>query len=203
MIKNLVKIAVGLVVVLVIGIALLVFLVIGGIGLVKNIAGQFSVPNINIANVIKIPTGTATVPKGYKLVNSTDLAVASMLTAESVQNKQRIILINPGPFFNITKQDVQSNAIESQIKSMTSIGPVQIINLDKFEIAKKGSFKIAQQEVPYVKGNFGILSGGTVPSEGIIGVVDTANSKNNILISTADSGKFKLKVVEYFFKQAK
>jgi|GEM_PF-4548905 len=203
MIKKLIKIAVSLVVVLIIGVALLVFLIIGGVGLIKNVAGQFSVPNINISNIIKLPANSVAIPKGYKLVNSTNLAVASALTAEADQNKQRIILVNTGPFLNITKQDIQSNNFESQIKSMTSIGPVQIINLDKFQIAKKGTFKVAGQEVPYVKGNFGILSGGTVPSEGIIGVIDTVNSKNNIFISTADSGKFKLKIVQDFFKQVK
>jgi hypothetical protein len=203
MLKKLIKITVTLGIVLIVGIALLVSLVVGGIGLVKNTLGQFSIPNINLSSIIKLPANPVAVPKGYKTINSTNLAVASILTAESDQNKQRIILINPGPFLNITKQDIQSNDIESQIRRMMSIGPVQIINLDKFEIVKKGTFKIAQQEIPYVKGSFGILGGSKVPSEGIIGVFDTASSKNTILISTADSGKFNLKTVEDFLKQVK
>lgn len=200
--KKIIKIVIGIIFVLVIAIGLLSWGVMSGIGFIKNSFTPL-ISNTNNASVSKNQANSSKTSNGFKILNSYNILAASITTSEEVKSKQKIILINPGMFLSLTKQDIESNNIESQLKSMTSIGPVQLINFDKLEIAKKGSFKVAKQNVPYVKGNFGILSGGKGLSEGIIGVIDTAGSKNNIFISTADSGKFKLKTVEDYFKQLK
>ncbi|MEI8389925.1 MAG: hypothetical protein WCG23_08575 [bacterium] len=200
--KKIIKIVIAVVLFAVIAVGLLSWGVISGIGFIKNsVTPVFSGTNITSGN--KNNATSSKTANGFKTLSSYNLLAASITTSEDVKSKQKIILINPGMFFSITKQDIESNIIQSQLKTMTSLGPVQIINFDKFEIAKKGSFEIDKQNVPYVKGSFGGISGGKVRAEGIIGVIDTAAGKNNIFISTTASGKIKLKIVEDFFKQDK
>jgi hypothetical protein len=200
--NKIVQFIIAFVFVVVIGVGLLSWAVISGIRFIKNsVAPIFS--NTNITSISKNQSNSSKSLNGFRTLNDYNIFVASITTSEDVKSKQKIILVNPGIFLNITKQDIESNNIESQLKNMTSFGPVQIINFDKFEMVKKGSFKVDQQNIPYVKGNFGFLDGGKILSEGIIGVIDTSNSKNNIFISTAESGKFNLKIVEKFFKQIK
>jgi hypothetical protein len=143
MIKKFIKIAIALVFVLLIGIALLIFAVVGGVGLVKNyVAPKLSSLNLNILATNKDMGDFSKLSQNYKLLNSYNIVVASMVSAEGVDTKQRIFVVNPGIFLNITKQDIESNNIESQLKGMTAIGPFQLINYDKLEILKKGAFNI-------------------------------------------------------------
>lgn len=201
--NKIIKIVITVVFVLIVGLGILTWGIISGIGFIKNVMFPSISNTTNITSISQNKTDLPKVSSGFQTLSSYNILVASITTAENVKNKQKIILINPGVFFNITKQDILSNNIESQLKNMATIGPVQIINFDKFQIVKKGSFKVNQQNVPYIKGNFGLLSGSAIPAEGVIGVIDTPNSKNNFFISTADSGKFKLQIVENYFKQLK
>lgn len=198
--KKIIKIIIAVVLFVVIAVGLLSWSVISGLGFIKNSVTPIFL-GTNITSVNKTNATSSKTTNGFRTLSSYNLLAASITTSEDVKSKQKIILINPGMFFSLTKQDIESNNIQSQLKNMASIGPVQIVNFEKFEIAKKGSFKVGKQNVPYINGGFGGISGGKVRAEGIIGVIDTANSKNNIFISTTVSGKIKLKIVEDFFKQ--
>lgn len=201
--RKIIKIAVALVLVLFAGLTILVFAVIGGFGLIKNyVAPQLSYFNINILASNKNMGDFSKLPKNYKLLNSYNVVAASVVSVEETASKQKIFVVNPGMFLNVTKQDIESNNIESQLKSMTTIGPFQLVNYDKLEIIKKGTFKINGQNVPYVKVNFSLLNKAKNSSEGIIGVIESAGN-NNVFIATANQGKLKLENVEKFLKVLK
>ena len=200
MIKKLVKMIFSLVIICAICIVLLIFYIGGGIGYLQNaVVSKFYSSSPTISSISKNLGDFSALPKDYKLIKSLNALGVSALTAEVIQNKQKIIILNAGPFLNITKQDIKSNNIAAQLKNLTSIGPLQFINFDKLEIIKNSSFNISKQEIPYVKVDFGYLNNAKNNSEGIIGVIDLAG-KNNLFISVSDSGKFKLEKVINFLK---
>lgn len=196
------KLFITFIFIVIIGIGLLTWGIISGIGFIKNSVIPMFTNTNSISLADNNQSDLSKISNGFKTLNSYNIIIASISTFEDVKSKQKIFLINPGIFFNVTKQDIESNNIESKLKSMTFVGPVQVINFDKLQILKKGSFNINGQKVPYAKANFGSFNDSKSHLEGAIGVIEL-NGNNNIFISAANIGSFKIDKLEKFLKTLK
>ena len=188
----------------ILGIALLIFLFFGGINYIKdNYIAKFYSSEPKVANVSKDLGNFSSIPKNYKLTKTIDMFGFNAVLAENSKNKQKMAVVNTGKVLNITKKDIQSSDIEIQLKDLASKIPYQPVNLNKLEVMKKGSFKALNQTIPYVRVNINLSGKSQSNLEGIIGVVDTPDKKNNLVISVGKSGEYNQKVAEDFFKKIK
>lgn len=142
----------------------------------------------------------SSVPKEFKLVKSFNLLGLSGILAEGVKNKQKIGIVNTGIFFNVTKQTIENNIIDQQLKNLNSQIPFQLVNLQNLNVLKKGSFVAKNQRIPYIKLTFNLAGTESSKFEGIIGVIESKNKKNNLIFSINNFNKYNQKLTEKFIK---
>ncbi|MEI7473957.1 MAG: hypothetical protein WCK67_04190 [bacterium] len=139
-------------------------------------------------------------PKNYKLIKYVNLFGVSAVFAENNQNKQKIGIINPGSFLVVSKQNIENNIIDQQLNNLNSQIPFQLVNLQNLNIIKKGSFNVNQQKVPYIKINVQLAGFVNCKIEGILGVIEAKNKKNNFIFAVNNPGEYNQNMTESFIK---
>lgn len=187
------------------GIALIIFFAFGGVDYVKNIVNsQINPPEVKVQeNAQKIGNFTK-VPKGYKLTRVVDMVGIKAVVAEEKKTTQKMALVNPGWIFNITKNDIRSNAIDTQLEKIASKFNTKNIKLSTLEVVKKGNFKAFNQNIPYARIKVELIGNKARNLEGIIGVAQNpADGQNTIVVSMNEPGKYNQQTAEKFFKSIK
>jgi hypothetical protein len=145
----------------------------------------------------------STIPQDYELTKVISMFGANAVVAEHKNTNQKMALVNPGTLLKLSKTDVNANIVNTELKKLSSKLnnlPVKISNL---KVGKIGTFKALDQDVPYIQVKMS-LSGDTNRNfEGIIGVINNPDNKNQLIISGNDIGKYDQKTAEEYFKNIK
>ena len=143
------------------------------------------------------------IPKEYKLTRVVNMLGANAVIAEDNKNKQKMLLVDPGWLLKLTKQDVNANVIDTELKKLSSKINNQSVKLSSLEVGKKGSFKALNQNIPYVRLKVKVTGSVNKSMEGIIGVINDPDKKNKLVVSMNDIGKYQQPVAEKYFRSIK
>ena len=141
-------------------------------------------------------------PKHFELKKAVNMLGIKAVMAEDKKNNQKMVLVNTGWAVHISKEDIKSNHIENQLKSVAQRFE-KVAKLDRLIVSKQGSFKAMDQNIPYVNIKIGVAGNDKQSFEGIIGVVTNSDNKDNLIISANEPGKFSQKEAEIFYKSIK
>lgn len=185
-------------------IILYAFYLFGGFDFVeRQIDTFFHPPKASIQEEAKKFGDFSKLPENYELTRTVDMFGIKSVIAKDKKTDQKMALVDTGWVMNISKNDIRTNAIDNEIKKAAARFKNQPVKLEKLEVGQKGFFKALEQNIPYVKVK--IITLGTINKnvEGIIGVAETPDHKNNLVISINEPGKYKQDIAETFFKNVK
>lgn len=189
---------------IIVGIALILFYFFGGFDYVKSMfEAQKAKPILTVEQQAQKFADFSHMPKDYKLKKSVGILGVNAILAEHKQTKQKMAIVDTGWIFNLSKDDILSNKLDDKLKELSSKYNNKVVAIDNFEIGKKGMFNALNQNIPYVK--IKLKTSGQLKNdfEGIIGVVNKPDNKNNLVVSFSDTGKYKQKTAEKFFQNLK
>lgn len=126
-----------------------------------------------------------------------------MIIAEHNATGQKMIMIEPKKESFLTKDDIKSENLQERIETLLNKYKYQLVKFDKIEVSKKGEFEGIGQKIPYAKVNAEISNLPFKDIEGIVGVAQTQNGKNLIVISVNEKGKYSQIITDAFYKQVK
>lgn len=141
-------------------------------------------------------------PKGYELIRSVNMFGVNAVIAQHGQTNQKMALVDTGWIVNVNKNDIKTNNIVQELQK-TAKQYVPQVKLNQIEILDKGSFKAINQDIPYLRVKVNIANSAQKNLEGIIGVANISNNKNNIVLSVNEPGKYKQNITEKFFRSVK
>lgn len=185
-------------------IALIILFPCGGLNYIKNfIDSQMNQPVKEVQAKAQKFGDFSRISKDYELVRTVNMFGASAIIARHKKTGQKMFIINPGWVLNLSKNDINSNSIESTLKNLSSKLGSQSIKLNSFEIGKKGVFKAFNQNIPYINIKANFTSNVNKSLEGIIGVIDDIDNKSKIIVSTNEMGRYRQEIAEKYFKNIK
>jgi len=112
---------------------------------------------------------------------------------------QTMAVVDTGWALKISKKDVKSDKMSDKLHELVSKLIFQPVKINNIEILNQSSFKLKGQEVPYVKVKVDLSGEKKETVEGIVGVVDTENEKQKLLVSFNKENKYNNKVAEKLF----
>ncbi len=126
-----------------------------------------------------------------------------MIIAEHKSTGQKMIIIEPRNEDILTKDDINDDKLQEKIDNAVNKYKYQPVKFDKLEVTNKGQFKGLEQDIPYAKVNVGISNLPVKDMEGIVGVAQTQDGKNLIVISVNQKDKYSQIITEAFYKKVK
>lgn len=188
----------------IVGIALLIFYLFGGVDYVKGYIDSLMNPPKNEIEIKAQKLGDfSKLSKEYKLTRAVDMLGVNAVVAEHKQTNQNIALVDPGVILKVTKNDIKQNTLDNKIKEVANRFNNLPIKLGDIQVTKKGTFKALNQDVPYAKVKIQLSGAINKDLEGIIGIASTSGTQNNLVVSMNEPGKYNQKVTEGFLKNIK
>lgn len=176
----------------------------GGLNYIKNyVDSKLHPTKSNIQARAQELGDFSNIPKEYELTRVVNMLGANAVIAEHKTTNQKMALLDAGTFLKLTKNDVNSTAINGELKKLATRLDNMPVKLSSLEVGQKGSFKAFNQDIPYVKVKIKVTGNVNKSMEGIIGVIDNPENKNKLVISGSEIGKYKQDVAEKYFKSVK
>ncbi len=126
-----------------------------------------------------------------------------MIIAEHTATGQKMIIIEPRDENILTKEDIKDNKLQEKIDNFLNKNKYQIIKFDKLEVTRKNEFNGINQKIPYAGINAEISNIPFKDMEGIIGVAQTKEGKNLIVISANRKGRYSQIITDAFYGKIK
>jgi len=183
--------------------ALIIMFPCGGLNYIKGIIDSQLYPKKpDITAQAQKLADFSKLPKGYELIRSVNMFGVNAVIAQHGQTNQKMALVDTGWIVNVNKNDIKTNNIVQELQK-TAKQYVPQVKLNQIEILDKGSFKAINQDIPYLRVKVNIANSAQKNLEGIIGVANISNNKNNIVLSVNEPGKYKQNITEKFFRSVK
>ena len=123
--------------------------------------------------------------------------------AEHNASGQKIFIIKSDKNQLITVDDFKNNEVESKVNSLIKKFKYQSLQVDDFEITKKGTMLAYGKQVPYVRFTAKInkLPIGTIG--GVISAVDLASDDSRTIVALNENKKYSQLITNEFFRKVK
>lgn len=188
----------------VVGIALIMFFMFGGLDYLKGLVFTYlNPPNQNVSLEASKIANFASVPKSYRMEKAVNVLGVKAVVANNKSTAQKVAVVEPGWVANITKEDIKSDKIDTQLKNIAKRLETPAVKLVNLETTQKGTFKAFGQNVPYVRVRAGVSGSKAVDYDGIIAVATGPDKKNIVLVSYGEPGKYQQIQAEKFFGSIK
>lgn len=200
LIKNIVK-------VLILTLAIIGFLSIGGMDLLKKAFSGISLFNKSEETLMdkanKIADFSGINKEEYEISKTANVMGYKAVIAEHNASGQKFIVLDSGKEPLLTKEDLESDNIDTKINNINKKLKKQFINFENIKIIKKSTMKTMEETVPYVKieaepqNMYGVKK--------ITGIVSAVgeNEKSKLLFSFNTDNKYSQIITEQFFKDVK
>jgi hypothetical protein len=183
--------------------ALIIMFPCGGLNYIKNVVDSYMHPKKSDVSVqAQKFADFSKVPKGYELVRTVNMFGVNAIVAQHNQSSQKMAFVDTGWIINVNKNDIKTNNIIQELqKKAKQFAPN--VKLNQIEVINKGTFKAINQDIPYLRVKLNVANAAQNNMEGIIGVANISDKKNNIIIAVNEPGKYQQNVTEKFFKSIK
>ena len=139
----------------------------------------------------------------YSIDKNLKILKNRMIIAEHNATGQKMIIIEPRNEDILTKEDIKDKDLQKKIEDAVKKYKYQLVKFDKIEVIKQGEFEGIDQKIPYAKINVEISNLPVKDMDGIVGVAESENGKNLIIISVNEKGKYSQIITEAFYKKVK
>jgi len=183
--------------------ALIIMFPCGGLNYIKGVIdSQLHPKKPDIVTQAQKLADFSKLPKGFELVRTVNMFGVNAVIAQHNQTSQKMALVDTGWLISVNKNDIKTNNIIQQLQK-TALQYVPKVKLNQVEIIDKGQFKAIGQDIPYLKVKVNLTNSTQKNLEGIIGVANISDKKNDLVFAVNEPGKYKQNVTEKFFKSVK
>lgn len=188
----------------IIALAIIGFLSLGGKEWVMNIVTQWMNPpqEVMLERAKKVGDFSA-INEEFELERAAGMFGYNGVVAEHKASGQKLIVVDSNKKPLLTKSDLQSDDIEQKLKDVMSKVKYQALSVDELHVTKRGTMTSYGKTVPYVKFNAKISKLPIGDVSGIISVAETKDGENRLLISANEKSKYSQLIAEEFFKKVK
>lgn len=188
----------------IIALAIIGFLSLGGKEWVMNIVTQWMNPpqEVMLERAKKVGDFSA-INEEFELERAAGMFGYNGVVAEHKASGQKLIVVDLNKKPLLTKSDLQSDDIEQKLKDVMSKVKYQALSVDELHVTKRGTMTSYGKTVPYVKFNAKISKLPIGDVSGIISVAETKDGENRLLISANEKSKYSQLIAEEFFKKVK
>lgn len=145
---------------------------------------------------------TSNLSDDYEISKAIDFFGMRVVEVDYQKSPQKIFLIDSNGLLKLSKEDFYSGQIEEILKNLVSKFTYQAVRIENLRIIRNGSFfAMNGQKIPFVLFDADIIRGNAPKMYGMLGVVDSPDAKNDLILSFTTVGKYNQSVTERFFKQ--
>ena len=187
--------------------AVIGFMSIGGMDFVKKVFSNVSWFNKSQETVMekanKIANFSNINQEEYEISKTANIMGYKAVVAEHNASKQKFIVIDSDKEPLLTKQDFDSGNIDNKIQILNKKLKKQFVHFDNIKIIKKSTMQTMGQTVPYVKleaeprNMYGVKK-----VTGIVGVVGEGENAKTLVAFNTDN-KYSQIITDQFFKDVK
>lgn len=139
----------------------------------------------------------------FELEKAAGMFGYNAVVAEHKASGQKLIVVDSNNKPLLTKEDLQSENIESKLKDVISKVRYQAISIDELHVTKRGSMNSYGKTCPYVRFNAKVSKLPIGDISGIISVAETKDGESRLLLSANERSKYSQLISEEFFKNVK
>lgn len=139
----------------------------------------------------------------FELEKAAGMFGYNAVVAEHKASGQKLIVVDSNKKPLLTKEDLQSENIETKLKDVISKVRYQAISIDELHVTKRGSMNSYGKTCPYVRFNAKVSKLPIGDISGIISVAETKDGECRLLISANEKSKYSQLISEEFFKNVK
>lgn len=139
----------------------------------------------------------------FELEKAAGMFGYNAVVAEHKASGQKLIVVDSNKKPLLTKEDLQSENIETKLKDVISKVRYQAISVDELHVTKRGSMNSYGKTCPYVRFNAKVSKLPIGDISGIISVAETKDGECRLLISANEKSKYSQLISEEFFKNVK
>lgn len=139
----------------------------------------------------------------FELEKAAGMFGYNAVVAEHKASGQKLIVVDSNKKPLLTKEDLQSENIESKLKDVISKVRYQAISVDELHVTKRGSMNSYGKACPYIRFNAKVSKLPIGDISGIISVAETKDGESRLLISANEKSKYSQLISEEFFKNVK
>ena len=204
---NLMKLLKNIITLVVLTLAVIGFMSIGGMDFVKKVFSNVSWFNKSQETVMekanKIANFSNINQEEYEISKTANIMGYKAVVAEHNASKQKFIVIDSDKEPLLTKQDFDSGNIDNKIQTLNKKLKKQFVHFDNIKIIKKSTMQTMGQTVPYVKleaeprNMYGVKK-----VTGIVGVVGEGENAKTLVAFNTDN-KYSQIITDQFFKDVK
>ncbi len=201
------KLLKNIITLVVLTLAVIGFMSIGGMDFVKKVFSNVSWFNKSQETVMekanKIANFSNINQEEYEISKTANIMGYKAVVAEHNASKQKFIVIDSDKEPHLTKQDFDSGNIDNKIQTLNKKLKKQFVHFDNIKIIKKSTMQTMGQTVPYVKleaeprNMYGVKK-----VTGIVGVVGEGENAKTLIAFNTDN-KYSQIITDQFFKDVK
>ena len=180
------------------------FMSIGGGGLAKNIILNYLNPPQNelVKRAEKVGDFSQ-INDEFELERAAGIMGYNGVVAEHRASGQKLIVVDTNNKPILTKEDIQSDKIDEKLKSLTQKVKYQAFQVEDLKITKRGTLNSYGKEAPYVKFEAKAKKLPIGEVAGIISVAETKNGEQRLLVSANEKKRYSQLISDEFFKAVK
>lgn len=176
---------------------------VGGVKFFQDFFANMTNPSEEktIESVNKI-IDTSNLSDDYEISKAIDFFGMKVVEVDYQKSPQKIFLIDSNGLIKVSKEDFYSGEIDKILQNLISKFTYQAIRIENLRIIRNGSFlAMNKQKIPFVLFEADIIRGTAPKMYGMLGVVESPDAKNDLILSFTTVGKYNQNVTERFFKQ--
>ena len=137
----------------------------------------------------------------FELVSSSKLPkIGNYVYVKHIASSQKFFFAKPSKKHTLTKNDF--NTKEADVKILSFINEIKVMQFENFEITGRGSISAFGQNVPFVKIQSDIVNFPVHGVQGIVGVAYKDNA-NIIIVAVNSDGKYSQIITNVLLNQLK
>lgn len=145
---------------------------------------------------------TSNLSDDFEISKSFNLFGMKVIEADYAKSPQKIFMIDSNGMIKLSKEDFYSGNVDVILQNLISKFTYQAIRIENLKIIRNGQFvAMNDQKIPFVLFEADIIRGTSPKMYGMLGVVDSPDAKNDIILSFTTVGKYNQHVTERFFKE--
>ncbi len=187
---------------IILSLAVIGFLSIGGKDLVQNAVEQYFIPMIeNVEGRASKVADFTDINEDYEIEQAVGLMGFNGVLAEHKQSGQKLIVAESGLGNFLSADDIKCDDVEQKLKQAVNNLDFKVISVENIDVISRGELIAFDEKVPYIGFNAEIKG---LPIKNVTGMISVAkdfNQQSKILLSVNENDKYSQIIAEEFFKQ--
>lgn len=189
---------------LIIALAVVGFLSLGGKELVSGLIGNYFNPSKEAILERAQKVGDFShINDEFEIEKAAGIMGYSAVVAEHKASGQKMFVVDSGNKIILTKEDIQSDDVEEKLQKALSKVKYQAISVDNLKVTKHGVMNSYGKDIPYVKFEARVKKLPIGDIGGIVSVAGTQDGEERLLISLNEKNKYSQLISDEFFRKIK